>query len=80
MAVETVIASHTKQHPTFEKRRSGRRPMRSTRLAPRSAQQNCWQLLMRITFAWPILPVIPMVARTLLMKYDNTAAKLLDKG
>lgn len=37
--------------PMLEKRRRGRRPTRSTIAAPRSAQQNCWQLLIRITFA-----------------------------
>ena len=71
-AAETVMASQTRQQPMFEKRRSGRRPTRSTRLAPKSAKQNCWQLLMRMTFACPVLPSIPIVSRTLDMKYEST--------
>ena len=73
MAAEVVIASQTKQQPMLEKRRSGRRPTRSTRLAPTRAQQNCWQLLMRIILACLTSSSRPMVSRTLLMKYERTA-------
>lgn len=77
------MASHTTQQPMFEKRRSGRRPTRSTRFAPSKAHTNCWQLLIKVTFAWPNVLWIPTVSRTLPRKYDNTAkifSKILNQG
>jgi hypothetical protein len=47
-AADTVIASQTTQQPALEKSRRGRRPTRSTKLAPNSAKQNCWQLLIKV--------------------------------
>ena len=70
------MASQTTQQPILENRSRGRRPILSTKAAPRSAKQNCWQLLMRITFACPMVLVTPMVVNTLPMKYDKTAAEI----
>jgi hypothetical protein len=65
MAVEIVTASQTTEQPMFEKRSKGRRPTRSTKFAPSKAQQNCWQLLIKVTFAWPNEPWMPTVSKTL---------------
>ena len=53
-AEATVMASQTTVQALKEKRRRGRRPTFSTSMAPRMANANCWQLLIRVMLACSI--------------------------
>ena len=46
-----VMPSQMTQQPAKENRSSGRRPTRSTSVAPKMAQRNCWHELMRVMLA-----------------------------
>lgn len=49
-----VMPSQTTVQPMNENRKSGRRPTRSTKQAPRMANKNCWHELIKVMFAFSI--------------------------
>jgi hypothetical protein len=62
--LDTVRATQQRQHARLVKRRSERRPRRSTHKAPMTAIAKELQLMPRLTFNCWVWSLIPAVSRT----------------